>query len=179
MKIVLPMTLYKIDPAYGPFFFLAGPVRGGDYWQTKCCEEIKKHIPNFYAALPCRYPENDPLLAFRVNGDENHFDRQLTWERHYLDIAASTGCLIFWLPRESKTNRRVDGYPYAMDTRGELGEWRGRLIYDPKIRIVIGADPCFPGINQIQRNFNFATKSEFPIYDTLEKTVAAAINKVQ
>jgi hypothetical protein len=41
-----------------------------------------------------------------------------------------------------------------------------------------GAEPSFPGLGQIQRNFNFATKSKFPIYGTLAETVAAAIKRV-
>lgn len=179
MKIALPKTLCKIDPNYGPLFFLAGPVRGGDDWQTKCCEEIRKHLPNFHAALPCRYQEDHPLIPFRMTGKDDHFDRQLTWERHYLDMAAATGCIIFWLPNESKVNPRVGSDPYAMDTRGELGEWRGRLMHDPNLRVIIGAEPDFPGLSQIQRNFSFATKSDFPIYGTLVETVTAAIAKVQ
>lgn len=179
MKIALPKTLCDIDLSYGPLFFLAGPVRGGGNWQTKCCEEIRRHISNFYAALPCRYQENHPLIPFRMTGKEDHFDHQLTWERHYLDIAADTGCIIFWLPSESKVNPRIGGDPYAMDTRGELGEWRGRLMHDTKLRIVIGAESDFPGLSQIQRNFNFATKSDFPIYGTLAETVVAAITKVR
>lgn len=178
MKIILPKTLPDIDPAYGPFFFIAGPVAGGDDWQAVCCEEIRKHIPNFYAALPCWYEETHPLMPFRVTGGEDYFDRQLTWERHYLEIAATTGCIIFWLPCESRTAPRNDGHPYAMDTRGELGEWRGRLMHNPNLRVVIGAESDFPGLSQIQRNFDFATGSHFPIYSTLTETVTAAIGKV-
>lgn len=179
MKIVLPKKMCELDPAYGPLFFLAGPVRGGDDWQNKCCGEIQKHLSSFYAALPCRYQENHPLIPFLMDGEEDYFERQLTWERHYLEIAATTGCLIFWLPSESKVNPRVGGDPYAMDTRGELGEWRGRLMHNPSLRVVIGAENDFPGLSQIQRNFSFGTKSYFPIYGTLTETVAAAIGKVR
>lgn len=179
MKIALPKTLCEIDPGYGPLFFLAGPDRGGDDWQTKCCEEIRKHLPNFYVASPCLYEESHFMTRFQMNGKEDYFDRQLTWERHYLDIAAETGCLIFWLPCESKTNPRTGDNSYAMNTRGELGEWRGRLMNDPKLRVVIGAEPDFPGLSEIQRNFSFATKSDFPICGTLAETVAEAVAKVQ
>lgn len=179
MKIVLPKTRCNLDLTYGPLFFLAGPVRGGDDWQTKCCEEIGKHLPRFYAAIPCMYPETHPLIPFRVTGKDHDFDRQLTWERHYLDIAATTGCIIFWLPCESKVNPKTGEYPYAMDTRGELGEWRGRLMFDSKLRVVIGAEPNFLGLSQIQRNFCLATKSDFLIYTTLAETVTAAISEIQ
>lgn len=88
MKIILPKTLCRIDPNYGPLFFLAGPVLGADDWQAECCNILRKHIPHFYAALPCRYAETHPLFQFRMKGKENHFDRQTTWERYYLELAA-------------------------------------------------------------------------------------------
>ncbi len=179
MRVLLPKTLYETDPSYGPVFFLAGPVRGGDDWQADACREIQKHIPHFYAALPCRYPEHHPLMRFCTGGKENHFDRQLSWERHYLTLSSENGCLLFWLPAESKKNPREGNEPYAMDTRGELGEWRGRLMHNPGLRIVVGAEEGFPGLSQIQRNFNFAMNSDFPIYPTLAETVAAGVAKAQ
>ncbi len=171
--------LCEIDPAYGPLFFLAGPIRGGDDWQATCCEELREHLSSFYAAVPCRYQDTHHLARFFADSEEYYFDRQLTWERHYLDAAAAAGCVIFWLPCESKEWPRTGKDPYAMDTRGELGEWRGRLMHDPALRVVIGAEPGFPGLSQIQRNFNLATKSDFPVYSTLEETVAAAVKKVR
>jgi hypothetical protein len=178
MRIILPKTYHSVDLTYGPLFFLAGPVRGGGDWQAECCAEISKHFTNFYAVLPCPYEMSHPLQAFKVAGKQNFFDRQLPWERYYLGLAATHGCLLFWLPAESKINPRLDG-PYAQDTYGELGEWRGRLMYEPTLRIVIGAEPNFPGLSQIQRNFNQATGTDFPIYNTLEKTVAMAVEKVK
>jgi len=179
MRIILPKTLCDIDPDYGPFFFLAGPVRGGGDWHVQCCEEIRKHVPHFYAALPCRYAADHPLMPFRLGGKEGHFAHQLSWERHYLALAATSGCLIFWLACESKTEPRTDGNPFAMDTRGELGEWRGRMMSDRNLRVVLGAESGFPGLDQIRRNFDEALgDSEFVIYPTLAETVAAAVAKV-
>ncbi len=89
------------------------------------------------------------------------------------------GCIIFWLPEESRTNPRDDGSPYARDTYGELGEWRARcstkqnwLVSAP--RVVIGAEPGFPGLKQIKTNFE-AMIPGFPFYDSLEETINAAI----
>ncbi len=178
MRIILPKTLCIVYQSYGPLFFLAGPIGGGDDWQTKCCKEIENKIPDFYAAIPCRYKEDHPLYAFKA-ADVRRFERQLIWERHYLAMAAYTGCIIFWLPEENKTNPKTGPNPYAMDTRGELGEWRGRMKYDNNIRIVIGAEAGFPGIDIIKRNFNLATGSDIPIYETLAETVAAAIKKTE
>lgn len=76
------------------------------------------------------------------------------------------------LPKEERP--RTDGMPYAMDTRGELGEWRGRLMHNPGLRVFIGADPDFPGLSQISRNFDAALKTSFPIAATMEELAARA-----
>jgi hypothetical protein len=180
MKIVLPKTECRIDPTYGPLFYLAGPVRGGDDWQKKCCEEIQKIQPHFYAAIPYYHTREVyfPLMDQAIEGVPDAFLSQLNWERHYMDYAAAKekGCIIFWLPEESKVNPRPPGSgPYAMDTRGELGEWRGRMIYDQTIRVVVGAEEGFPGLSQIKRNFDAALDRDFPIFPTLKETVEAAL----
>jgi hypothetical protein len=48
-------------------------------------------------------------------------------------------------------------------------------MHDSSLRIVIGAEPGFPGLSQIQRNFGLAIGSTFPIHSTLAATVDAAI----
>jgi len=183
MRIILPKTLCEVDPLYGPFFFLAGPIRGGGDWQRKCIDEISLRMPHFYAALPCRYDQTHPLSSRRMPGVEDQFEHQLSWERRYLSLAAygfepaAPGCLIFWLPCESRSNPRTGEGSYAMDTRGELGEWRGRMMSNHRLNVVVGAEAGFPGLSQIQRNFNEALNCDFPIYPTLERTVIAAIGK--
>ncbi len=108
-------------------------------------------------------------------GDETYFERQLNWERHYLDIASEHGCVIFWLPVESKSNPRIGGGPYATDTRGELGEWRGRLMGNPSLKVVVGGEEGFDSFSQIERNFKLGVSPDFPIYRTLSETVQAAV----
>lgn len=150
---------------------------GGGDWQYDCCLGIHKRVEHFYAAIPTRYKDGHALLPFKESGDERAFDRQLSWERHYLQVAAHRGCLIFWLRCESKTNPRNDGKSYAMDARGELGEWRGQMMGNPNLHVVVGAEKDFPGLSQIERNFKIALGSEFPIYPTLDETIEAAIKK--
>jgi hypothetical protein len=107
-------------------------------------------------------------------GRQDFFERQTDWERHYLDMAADkwpTGCIIFWLGDQRKP--RPDNLPYAMDTRGEIGEWRGRMMHNPALRVVMGAEEDFPGLRQIKRNFELALP-DFPIYDTMEEVVERA-----
>jgi len=177
MRIVLPKTFVEIDNDYGPVFFLAGPIKGGNDWQYRVVKEIERYYVGFYAVLPNRYKNFHPLMLRKINGNENKFERQTSWERHYLNIASNLGCIIFWLPAEDKLNPRKDGEVYARDTRGELGEWRGRMMHNKDLKVVIGAEEDFPGLSQIQRNFNEALNIQFPIYKTLSGTVEAAIDK--
>ncbi len=179
MKLLLPKDLVQLSPAGGPLFFLAGPIRGGGDWQNQASCMIGNYIPNCYIANPRRYDGLHPLWKYRMVGDDKYFDRQLTWERHYLDLASRRGCIIFWLPCESETAPRTGEGSYAMDTRGELGEWRGRLMHNRDLPIVIGAEVNFPGLSQIQRNFNLALGTDFTIYPTLGSTISAAIERVQ
>jgi len=178
MKIIIPKTLVEINPNYGPTFFLAGPIRGGDDWQKQCCEEIRKLIPHFYAAIPYYHsPEiHFPLMDQAEEGIPNHFKRQLDWERYHLEFAAKHGCIIFWLPEESKKNPRTSG-AYATDTRGEIARWSVELKYNSAYRIAVGAEAGFPGLSQIYRNFCADQGYDFPIRPTLAETVKMAVAK--
>jgi hypothetical protein len=118
-----------------------------------------------------------PLYSLRAPGAEDRFERQTPWERHYLELASRIGCILFWLPRESKLNPRLGSIPYASGSRDELGEWRGRLAYDKSIRLVIGAHPKFPLLGPIAYSYRQVCGPDFPIYRTLEETVEAALAK--
>jgi|ERR1035437_1208129 hypothetical protein len=182
MKLLLPKDFFDIHGTSDPLFFLAGPVRGGDEWHVKCCEEISKRVESFYAATssPVYLNPEHPLHKYKVTeGNENHFEDHLSWKRHYLRLAASRarrGCVIFWLPQESKTNPRKGGH-YGRDTIGDLGEWRGRLMASPLQRVVIGGEKEFPGFDMVVRNFHYALGDHFEISPTLEATVERAIEK--
>lgn len=176
MKVILPKQQVDTNTTSHPVFFLAGPIPGGDDWQYRMAKIIQRRCDDCFLATPsARYGEGHPLEAFHAELLGYEFPRQLSWERHYLEQAAFHGCIIFWLPCESKTSPRTDGLPYAMDTRGELGEWRGRLMEASFLKVVVGAEIGFPGLSQIQRNFNEALKIPFPIYGSMEETVDAAL----
>jgi hypothetical protein len=178
--VILPKTLVSPECHQGPVFFLAGPVLGGGNWQYQAFEMLRKRLKNFHVAIPVRYKPTHPILHHVEVGIANNFPRQTTWERHYLELASKQGCIIFWLPSESKTDPRNDGNPYARDTYGELGEWRGRMMHDPKIRLVIGAEESFSGLSQIRCNFSHALNDLwFPTYTTLEDTLDAAIREIK
>lgn len=172
--MILPKTLVsEREWSDGRLFFLAGPVQGGGGWQYRCCLIMQREIGDGVVAVPCRWRSDHPLFERRVSGRGDAFARQLSWERYYLELAAQNGGIIFWLPCENIENPRVDGQPYAMDTRGELGEWRGRMMREPALRVFIGAENGFPGLDQIARNFNEALGRPFPIYQSLEELVQA------
>lgn len=179
MKIIFPKRLCVVEKNYGPLFYLAGPVDGCDDWRTKCCERIRNRIPNFYAVLPGVSEEGHPLNSFLMEGENRYFYSQIPWEDHYKDIASKTGCIIFWLPKDSKNNPAVGADPYAMTIRDQVGEWRGRFVYNRKIQMVVGIEPGFPGQCDIEDRFNFATRSYFPVYSTLAETVTAAASLVK
>lgn len=173
MKILVPKTYVERKNLLTPLFFLAGPIKGGGNWQTRCIGFMAQRSLRFTVAIPFQLKEDNPYYCWRETGKEDYFERRLHWERYYLELAQ---CIIFWLPCENKTDPRNDGQPYARDTYGELGEWRGRLIGNRQSkRIVIGAEPGFPGIDVITANFKAALGQEFPIYGTLEETVDAAM----
>jgi hypothetical protein len=175
MEIIFPKVYCDLDPSL-PLFFLAGPVKGGADWQHNAVEQLGMLLKNFYVVIPCRYDKEHPLVKYKVDGKEDTTSSQLTWERHYMKYAATkNGCLIFWLPSEDRNYVRTVPEPYAMDTRGELGEWRGQMKHDKNLKVVIGAKEGFLGLSQIQRNFNEALCCDFTIYKTIEETVDAAV----
>ena len=165
-------------PQNHSFYFLAGPGQGGGDWQREACELIYQTDPHSTVAVPHRYDEEHTLnqYFFEDNSIDSYLG-QTDWERRYLEIASlhPKGVIIFWLQSESITSPRTDGLPYAIQTYGELGEWRGRMIGLKSPRIVIGASPAFPGLKHIQQNFNLAFKytfpTGFPIFNSLEETV--------
>ncbi|MDP3645494.1 MAG: hypothetical protein Q8R25_00195 [bacterium] len=165
----------------GPLFFFGGPIGGGGDFQYEMYKKCALHLDeDFCAAIPIHYPHSHPLAPLRLPS-HGHFPRQLPWERYYLEEAGifrSRGCIVFYFPVESITEPRADGLPYAMDSRGEIGEWRGRMMYESRIRLVIGADRDFPGLDVIARNFDKALGGTFKIHKSLDETVEAALKKV-
>lgn len=178
MYLILPKTLPALEEYQRlPLFFLAGPVNGGGDWHVPMSNMLMKRFEHLLVVNPSRYENPHPFCEYRMKGAENQFTRQTDWERHFLDQAEEkwpSGCIIFWLACENKNNPRQDGQPYARDTRGEIGEWRGRMMHNPHLRIVMGADSDFPGLSQIKRNFELALPS-FKIYETMEEVVEQAV----
>jgi|GEM_PF-1399392 len=133
-------------------YYLAGPIRGAGDWQAEAIKLLAELDPGCYAVCPCRYDENHPLYQYRVEPDScaGKYLHQTAWEQVYMRLAMRHGCLIFWLPCESKTNPRPkEEGPYARDTYGELGRYLTHMEYNHWYNIVLGADAEFPGLDQI------------------------------
>lgn len=175
MHLILPKTHPVLEEHRGlPMFFLAGPILGGGDWHIPMSELLIKRFEHLIIVNPSRYQHFHPFYGYRMSGEENRFERQTDWERHYLGQAAEmwpNGCIIFWLAEQKEP--RQDGKPYAMDTRGEIGEWRGHMMHAPRLRVVMGAEKNFPGLSQIRRNFELVLL-DFKIYDTMEEVVERA-----
>ncbi len=184
-NVLLPKSYFDIEDELSkkPLFFFAGPILGGGDWQWDMYRALVERLPakDFYVALPCRYTPDHTLYSRQVmGGKSNGFDDQLSWERYYLDLAARQGCIVFWLPCESRTHPRNDGQPYATDTRGEIGRWSVKTACDPRLRMVFGAENGFPGLDVMVRNIekDYAEhKRKLTFHSSLEETAEAAIRR--
>lgn len=184
MSVILP----KNSPTgwEGPLIFLAGPVRGGGDWQYQAYTEIEQQLDHFEVAIPMRYEKDypgHPLLGKQAPSTSGSpvFPRQLAWENYYMRRASKHGCLMFWLAFESEEHPHPGPEPFAMDSRREIGKWTAYLEHNPELKVVVGADPRFYGLDQIQRELNdtLGDGLHFPIHSTLEDTVRAAVARAK
>ncbi len=187
MFLILP----KADPVLEglrdhPLYFFAGPIQGAGDWHSTMADMLMRRLNELIVVNPSRYDRAHPHYRWhdRLVTETMHvqgrspmrvYERQTDWERYYMRLAAEqwkSGCLLFWLAEQKQ--ERTDGQPYATDTRGELGEWRAHLMHNRDLRIVIGAEPNFPGLRVIKRNFELAVPG-FPIFDSLDEVVEQAV----
>lgn len=186
MNLLLPKTYVKLRDIQGgdggnmiePVIFLAGPIRGAGDWQKTAIKKLHLAIPNALIVCPCRYDKSHELYKHRRKGSTTKFESQTEWERHYLNHAARTGVVMFWIPKEDPINPRPrEEGPYAQDTYGELGEWRGRMLEVGGLNVVIGAEPDgLPGLSVIKKNYKYALNMK--LHETLDSTLKAAVDTV-
>ncbi len=174
-------------------YFLAGPIKGGNDWQSRAIKILWKKDPDAYIVCPCRYKTDHELFNNSLLNEKTRplinvykpFKDQTTWERYYMMEASYYGSIIFWLPREDKNNPRPkEKGPYARDTYGELGRWSIKssrpdiFSYkssEPRVNLVIGAEKKFHGLSVIQKNVHEDHGKQFQIYPTLRSTVLEAV----
>ncbi len=157
-----------------PFYFLHGPILGDNDWQSGLNKLLAASSPCVIANLAA-YHIGHAAFGQCLDGPSD-FTSQLAWERHYMLRAAEDaprGALVFWLPRASVADLMRDGNHYALHT---LGEWRGHLVRDSSLRVVVGVQDGFPSSDMIRESFRLALGDSFPVYHTLDDVVRAAIH---
>lgn len=179
MPIYLPKQIVPISPGkHSPLFFLAGPIRGGGDWQSYMAEHLLYRRSEAHIACPSRWNSDHRLAHYFHRPFSQADNRQLVWERHYLKqagLAQNTfGCVIFWLGLEDATHPHPGPEPYAMDTRRELGKFTAYAEM-MNVRMVVGGDRGFHGLDVILFELSAAFGKPFPFYETMAEVADHAI----
>ncbi len=143
--------------------FLAGPIQGADDWQSRAIELLcASQTEDIYIANP-RRPTFDKL-------SEREYEEQVEWEHRYLNLAGSSGVVMFWLAREATHDC---SRAYAQTTRFELGEAVANHCAMGDY-VVIGIEEGFSGARYVRKTI--ASKSpDIPIFSSLEETCREAL----
>ena len=159
MLIKAPET---VSAKYKPVIFLAGPIIGAPDWQVEAFNIIHELNASVLVASPRRSVIKDKLTP-------EDFEAQVTWESIWLSRAAITGCILFWLAKETdhKCSRA-----YAQTTRFELGEWLSR---GNNAQIVVGIEPGFTGESYIRARLKL-WKSPVQVVSTLKEACVIAVD---
>lgn len=179
MPIYVPKQIVPLTPTLdSPLFFLAGPIRGGGDWQSHMADHILYHERSALIACPSRWGSEHRLAKHFHQPFSQAENRQLVWERHYLKQAGLEpgvpGCVIFWLGLESAGRPHPGPEPYAMDTRREIGKFTA-FAEMMNVRIVVGGDCRFYGLDVILFEFSEAVGKPFPFYETMAEVADHAI----
>ncbi len=179
MPIYVPKRIVPLKPTIeSPLLFLAGPIRGGGDWQSDMAEQILKQEPSANIACPSRWDGTHRLACHFHQPFSQADNRQLVWERHYLKQAgieqSVPGCIIFWLGRESTAKPHPGPEPYAMDTRREIGKFTA-FAEMMNVRMVVGGDRSFYGLDVILFELSEAYGKSFPFYENMEEVATNAL----
>lgn len=167
-KLIIPKVY--VPDLKAPLIFLAGPIRSAPNWQDEAIEILFSQEPDVIIASP-RRGIRDNIAKHIMSGDEHYFPRQRAWERHYLDIAAKKGAILFWLPGEAEHDcQKV----YGAMTRLELGEWMTNYRHNNLVRFCVGSDSKFPELRTIQFDLTLDAPDK-EIKKSLEETCAEAV----
>ncbi len=179
MTIYVPKQIVPLTPTVqSPLFFLAGPIRGGGDWQSNMAEEIQNQEPSALITCPSRWNSEHRLASNFHKPFSKAKNRQLVWERHYLKQAGLEpdvpGCVIFWFGLESREQPHPGPEPYAMDTRREIGKFTA-YAETMNVRIVVGGDRNFHGLDVILFELSEAFGHHIPFYETMEEVAGKAL----
>jgi len=155
--IKAPDDVDVLNELEGPLVYLNGPIQGAADWQATAIDVLDELAPQLHVASP---------RSVRFTGG---FEAQLKWETAFIERAAQTGCVLFWLARE--VNHRCNR-AYAQQARFELGEWAA-LSRAGLARVVVGIETGFTGGPYLRRRLTLAY-SNVPVCSTLRQTCAVA-----
>ncbi|MGQ4513659.1 nucleoside 2-deoxyribosyltransferase domain-containing protein [Streptomyces sp. DW26H14] len=143
-------TVYRPGASDGPSIFLAGGITGVEDWQAEAVEALRDLDVVVLNPRRAHFPIDDPTQT----------PIQIQWEHRALHLAALT---LFWFP---VSDPAVTTQPIAML---ELGA----ALDNPYRRIVVGADPAFPRVADVEWQAHLA-RADMTVHNSLANTLAAA-----
>lgn len=123
-----------------PVIFLAGPIQGAPDWHKKAIAYLQAKAPTLALASPKKAYLDGSFV----------YGEQVDWESHFLNRAASNGCILFWLAKEET---HFPERAYAQTSRFELGEWAAKQS-QLNCNLVVGIEKGFSGARYIRRRLN-------------------------
>jgi hypothetical protein len=172
-RLVLPRN--RVSLKGHRLIFLAGPDLGAGNWRSKAISFLSQKLPRkFYFVFPCHFGRINRFKRRMVKSNLPAFESEAKWKRFYMEMSASSGCLLFWLgPQDKEEDVDFSKEPYGLEVYGEQGEWALRLFRNSSLRVVIGIHHSFPGRDKIVENWKLLLGSDFPIYGRLQDLLEA------
>ncbi|HSH03248.1 MAG TPA: nucleoside 2-deoxyribosyltransferase domain-containing protein [Anaerolineae bacterium] len=133
-RLITPPNRLEVD---GPFVFLAGPIQGAPKWHEVAMGLLWAASASIWVVSPKRQ-------SFDKGMD---YGEQVDWETYYLQQAAETGVIMFWLAQEA--THRCDR-AYGQTSRFELGEWSVKHQW-LGAKLVVGIEAGFSNGRYIRR----------------------------
>jgi hypothetical protein len=155
--------------------FLGGPALGGGDWRKKAITFLSKKFKKALFILPCHFSQVKRYQRLAVKGIDPPYSSNVEWKRHYMEISAVAGCLVFWLGPEDKeetSETPLEG-PYACEVYGEQAEWAFHLTQNKGLKVVFGIHHSFPGYKVIVENWKELLGPDFPIHGRLQDVLEA------
>lgn len=145
----------------GAVVFLAGPIQGAPDWQKQAIAYFRQHAPHINIASPRKIYLDGTFV----------YAEQVDWETHFLNKAAQTGVVVFYLAKEEVH------YPdraYAQTTRFELGEWKAKQA-QIGCKMVVGIEKGFTNARYIKRRL-MQDNPDVVIVDSLAATCQQVVD---
>ena len=155
MELIQPLDILNKT---NPVIFLAGPIQNAPDWHGKV-------ILGLFDKL--RFPVT--IASPKIVGNKPNnwtYEKQVNWESKYLNKAAESGIIIFWLANQANENSERS---YAQTTRFELSEWFTKYKINQNINLIIGIEPGFRGERYIR--YRISTESNIQIVNKIQNSI--------